>query len=273
MLRSCGRLVKWLDYLLAPRCALRAATVSLHSTHMPFANTAVSTGEDSNSNCEECSCYENETQVFLVWPLPSRKPKDYALPNSSWSKDMMEQFDKFMSMSKDGTWKRIPSHSHIENSIPEHMMQKIEEEKKNRDTRYFCRSISTEGLGFEYVMFFNPSQKRMVCIFQPGPYLEGPPGFAHGGSIATMLDVTIALCAIFAADAILTANLSINYKSPVRLGSVVLVDSKLNRIEGRKAFFCGQVQSVDGQTLHAEGTALVLQLDPSKPIQQYICSK
>ncbi|KAL8184726.1 UNVERIFIED_CONTAM: hypothetical protein K2H54_026390 [Gekko kuhli] len=146
------------------------------------------------------------------------------------------------------------------------MKQKLEEQQRKRDTRYFCRSIDNEGLGFEYVMFFNSLQKRMVGIFQLGPYLEGPPGFVHGGSIATILDATLSLCALFATNAVLTANLSINFKSPVRLGSVVLVDSQVDRMEGRKVFLSGPVQSVDGQTLHAEGTALILQLDFSKPV-------
>ncbi|KAL8184727.1 UNVERIFIED_CONTAM: hypothetical protein K2H54_026398 [Gekko kuhli] len=44
--------------------------------------------------------------------------KDYALPNSSWSGDMMDQFNKFTAMSEDGTWRRIPSHRRVEESAP-----------------------------------------------------------------------------------------------------------------------------------------------------------
>ncbi|XP_054829536.1 acyl-coenzyme A thioesterase THEM4-like, partial [Eublepharis macularius] len=191
--------------------------------------------------------------TYQVWPLPSEEPKDYALPNSSWSEDMMDQFDKFMAMSQDGTWRRIPSHRHIKCSVPESMRQKLEE--NNREIQYFCRNIDMEGLGFEYAMFFNQSQKRMVCIFQPGPLLEGHPGIVHGGSVATILDNTLAWCAIFdTCGMMVTANLSVNYRSPILPGSVVLVDGKVDRIEGRKTFLCAQVQSVDGQTLHAEGT-------------------
>uniref|UniRef100_A0A8D0E7E4 Uncharacterized protein n=1 Tax=Salvator merianae TaxID=96440 RepID=A0A8D0E7E4_SALMN len=35
---------------------------------------------------------------------------DCALPNDSWSPDMLEQFNKFMEMTRDGTWKRLPSY-------------------------------------------------------------------------------------------------------------------------------------------------------------------
>uniref|UniRef100_A0ACB8G8F8 Uncharacterized protein n=1 Tax=Sphaerodactylus townsendi TaxID=933632 RepID=A0ACB8G8F8_9SAUR len=231
-----------------------------------------------------------------VQPLPSRTPKDYALPNSSWSKDMMGQFNKFMEMCKDGRWKRIPSHRpyprilrksrsktlfvdahativestfrtvaprgywvqdqlcyQLLHSPTEYMKQKMDVRKKARDTRFFLRSMD-KGLGFEYVMFFNPSQKRMTCIVQLGPYLEGPPGFVHGGSIATMFDATCSMCALFADSAFLTATFTINYKCPVQVGAVLLVDVKVERTEGRKVYLSGQVHSADGQTLYADGT-------------------
>uniref|UniRef100_A0A8C4KVK6 Acyl-coenzyme A thioesterase THEM4 n=1 Tax=Dromaius novaehollandiae TaxID=8790 RepID=A0A8C4KVK6_DRONO len=193
------------------------------------------------------------------------RPKDYALPNASWSRDMLDLYDRFLAMTKEGLWKRIPSYNNVLDHIPESM--KLAHEKK-KDTRLFLRSIEAEGVGFEYVMFLNSSEKRVVCLFQPGSYLEGHPGFAHGGSIATIIDSTIGSCAIFVAGRVMTANLSINYMSPVPLGSVVLVDSKVDKVEGRKVFLSCKVQSVDGGTLHAEATALFIQLDATKSQKQ-----
>jgi hypothetical protein len=37
----------------------------------------------------------------------------------------------------------------------------------------FLRIIEMERLGFEYVIFHNDSEKKCVCLFQPGPFLEG----------------------------------------------------------------------------------------------------
>ncbi|XP_019412437.1 PREDICTED: acyl-coenzyme A thioesterase THEM4 [Crocodylus porosus] len=189
----------------------------------------------------------------------SGQPKDYALPNASWSQGMLNLYNEFVEKSKDGTWKRIPSYRHSLDHIPD--LMKLEGEKMSKDTRLFLRSLDEEGLGFEYVMFLNPSEKRMVTVYQPGPYLEGHPGFAHGGSTAAIIDSTIGGCAIFVAGRVMTANLSIDFKNPIPLGSVVLVDGKVNRMEGRKVFLSCQVWSADGQTLHAEATALFIQLD------------
>uniref|UniRef100_A0A452GXL2 Acyl-coenzyme A thioesterase THEM4 n=1 Tax=Gopherus agassizii TaxID=38772 RepID=A0A452GXL2_9SAUR len=189
-----------------------------------------------------------------------RQSKDYALPNSSWSQGMMDLYSRFLEMCKDGTWKRIPSYSNSVDHIPG--------KKERKDTRLFPRNMDTEGVGFEYAMFLNPSEKRMVCLFQPGPYLEGPSGFAHGGSTATIIDSTIGSCATFVAGRVMTANLSINYRNPIPLGSVVLVDSKVDQVEGRKVFLSCHVRSIDGQTLHAEATALFIRLDSTKSLQQ-----
>uniref|UniRef100_A0A8C4KRE9 Acyl-coenzyme A thioesterase THEM4 n=1 Tax=Dromaius novaehollandiae TaxID=8790 RepID=A0A8C4KRE9_DRONO len=192
------------------------------------------------------------------------RPKDYALPNASWSRDMLDLYDRFLAMTKEGLWKRIPSYNNVLDHIPGKALRGL----PSRDTRLFLRSIEAEGVGFEYVMFLNSSEKRVVCLFQPGSYLEGHPGFAHGGSIATIIDSTIGSCAIFVAGRVMTANLSINYMSPVPLGSVVLVDSKVDKVEGRKVFLSCKVQSVDGGTLHAEATALFIQLDATKSQKQ-----
>ncbi|XP_067425681.1 acyl-coenzyme A thioesterase THEM4-like [Emydura macquarii macquarii] len=207
----------------------------------------------------------------MTWLSQFTRSKDYALPNSSWSQGMMDLYSRFLEMCKDGKWKRIPSYNNTSDHIPESL--KVVSEKERKKTRLFLRNMDTEGVGFEYAMFLNPSEKRMVCLFQPGPYLEGPPGFAHGGSIAAMIDSTVGGCAIFIAGRVMTANLSINYKSPIPLGSVVLVDSKVDHIEGRKVFLSCQVKSIDGQTLHAEATALFIQLDSTKYLQQQVSSQ
>nr|XP_013807471.1 PREDICTED: acyl-coenzyme A thioesterase THEM4 [Apteryx mantelli mantelli] len=178
---------------------------------------------------------------------------------------MLDLYNRFLDMTKDGLWKRIPSYNNILDHIPESMKLTYE---KRKDTRLFLRSIDAEGAGFEYVMFLNTSEKRVVCLFQPGSYLEGHPGFAHGGSIATIIDSTIGSCAISVAGKVMTANLSIDYVNPVPLGSVVLVDSKADKVEGRKVFLSCKMQSVDGSTLHAEATALFIQLDATKAQKQ-----
>ncbi|XP_067328418.1 acyl-coenzyme A thioesterase THEM4-like isoform X2 [Anolis sagrei] len=198
-------------------------------------------------------------QKTLVRLCHSEKQKDYSLPNSSWSPEMMDQYNKLTEMTKDGTWQRLTSYRNTLGHAPEKLLQKYNL-KKDKSARLFLRNLDEEGKGFEYAMFVNKREKQLAGVFQFGPYLEGPPGCAHGGSIATVLDTILGVLAMSVACRVMTANLSINYKSPVPLGSVVIATSKLDRMEGRKVFLSGAMQSANRKTLHAEAAGLFIQL-------------
>ncbi|NXM00064.1 THEM4 thioesterase, partial [Tyrannus savana] len=122
------------------------------------------------------------------------------------------------------------------------------------DTRLFPRAIEGPGNGFEYVMFLSVPTRRLRCLCQPGPFLEGHPGLTHGGALATLIDSSLGTLALAVAGRVVTANLSIDYVLPVPLGTVVLVDAHLERQEGRKVFLECHLRSADGDTLHARAT-------------------
>ncbi|NWZ57265.1 THEM4 thioesterase, partial [Haliaeetus albicilla] len=121
------------------------------------------------------------------------------------------------------------------------------------DTRLFLRAIEGAGVGFEYAMFLNAAECSLLCLFQPGSYLEEHPGLTHGGAITAIIDGTLGTCALAVAGKVMTANLSIDYL-PVPLGAAVLLDGRAERLEGRKVFLSCHVQSAEGDTLHARAT-------------------
>ncbi|XP_040268216.1 acyl-coenzyme A thioesterase THEM4-like isoform X2 [Bufo bufo] len=181
--------------------------------------------------------------------------RDYSLPNATWSRHTQELYRKYEELSKIGAWRRIPSY----NSTVHHMADAPP--KENRVTRLFTRNLDQDGVGFEYSMFYNVAEKRMICVFQPGDYLEGPPGYTHGGCIATILDSNLGAAAMYICGKVMTANLNINYLNPVPLGSTVIVDSHVEKVEGRKVYTRGQVRSHDDQILHTEATGLFIKLN------------
>ncbi|NXS12307.1 THEM4 thioesterase, partial [Neodrepanis coruscans] len=122
------------------------------------------------------------------------------------------------------------------------------------DTRLFPRAISGPGNGFEYVMFLCVPKGHLRCLCQLGPFLEGHPGLTHGGALATLIDSSLGTLALAVAGRVVTANLSIDYVAPVPLGTVVLVDARLEWQEGRKVFLECHLRSVEGDTLHAKAT-------------------
>ncbi|NWX10810.1 THEM4 thioesterase, partial [Caloenas nicobarica] len=130
--------------------------------------------------------------------------------------------------------------------------------------RLFPHAIDGAGAGFEFAMFLNATERRILCLCQTGPYLEGPPGMTHGGAIATIIDSTLGTCALAMAGMAMTANLSIDYLAPIPLGTVLLLDGRTERLEGRKMFLSCHVRAADGDTLHARATGLFIRLDPTK---------
>ncbi|XP_039219097.1 acyl-coenzyme A thioesterase THEM4-like isoform X1 [Crotalus tigris] len=191
---------------------------------------------------------------------PHQSLKDFGLPNSSWSPEMMDQFQKFTKMSEDGSWQRIPSYNSSVDSMPAHR-KSVYSPRKQKEACLFVRNVATEGHGFEFAMFYNGAERRMVVLLQPGSYLEGMIGFVHGGAVAAILDHTFVGCGIYAFGIVVTASLSVNFKSPIPLGSVVLVETKVEKVEEKKIFLSGLVRSTDTQTLHTEATALLIHLD------------
>ncbi|XP_070641764.1 acyl-coenzyme A thioesterase THEM4 isoform X2 [Bos indicus] len=139
--------------------------------------------------------------------------KDWALPNPSWSKDLKLLFDQFMKKCEDGSWERLPSYKRTSTQESEDFKTyfldpKLVEEERLSQAQLFTRGFE-DGLGFEYVIFKNNDEKRTVCLFQGGPYLQGVPGLLHGGAMATMIDIALGSCT---GGAVMTANLNINFK-------------------------------------------------------------
>ncbi|XP_070252730.1 acyl-coenzyme A thioesterase THEM4 [Myotis yumanensis] len=214
-------------------------------------------------------------------PGPSRRllssekvsDKNHSLPKPCWSKDMRLLFDQFMKKCEDGSWIHLPSYEYIATQRSQDFptfihayfptaSELINKEKLSQG-RLFTRSFE-DGLGFEYVMFYNDAEKRIVCVFQGGPHLQGMPGFFHGGAIATMIDATVGMNAIVSGGIVMTANLNINFKRPIPLCSIVLINSQLDKIEGRKLLVSCNVQSVDEKILYTEATSLFVKLNPEK---------
>ncbi|XP_067094148.1 acyl-coenzyme A thioesterase THEM4 isoform X2 [Osmerus mordax] len=199
------------------------------------------------------------SMAVLPWPFSSQ-PRDFSLPNSSWGSEMRQQYEHYNSQceemteegeKKRGPWRRLPSYNRsLKFATGGVYLSKIIQSK----ARLFTRNIREQGAAFEYVMFVNKEEQKCVCVFQAGHLLEGPPGHVHGGAIATMIDTVIGTHSTYLSGPVMTANLNINYRSPIPLGSTVLLHCSLDKKEGRKTFVTCQVTSTDGSRLHTEAT-------------------
>ncbi|XP_026172962.1 acyl-coenzyme A thioesterase THEM4 isoform X2 [Mastacembelus armatus] len=210
--------------------------------------------------------------VRTILALPSAfssKPQDFSLPNSSWGPEMLRLYNHYKSQcevevegeeKQEGPWQRLPSYNRSLKFTPGGVYLSKTIQSK---ARLFTRNITDPGAAFEYVLFVNKEKQKCVGIFQTGHLLEGPPGHVHGGAIATMIDTVTGSHATVLSGPVMTANLNINYRSPIQLGHTVLIESSLDKMESRKTFISCKVTGTDGSKLYTEATALFLSISVS----------
>lgn len=92
-----------------------------------------------------------------------------------------------------------------------------------------------------------------------GPKTKGPPGHAHGGSVAALLDDAMGSAAWLAGKQVVAARITIEFKEMLPLRTEVIVEAYVARVEGRKVFTEGKVLDRSGK-LFATGSGLFVSL-------------
>jgi acyl-coenzyme A thioesterase PaaI-like protein len=119
------------------------------------------------------------------------------------------------------------------------------------------RFVSGEPEGNRFrVRYFRNSEQQLRARIWFGPETEGPPGHAHGGSIAAVLDEVLGLAAWAAGYPIVVGNLNVSFRNLLPLQQVVTVETDIVSAEGRKIMVHGRI--CHGGTVYAEGECLCI---------------
>jgi acyl-coenzyme A thioesterase PaaI-like protein len=94
-----------------------------------------------------------------------------------------------------------------------------------------------------------------------GGEYQGGPGFIHGGIIAVVLDEAMGKVCRFSDVRAVTAEMSIEYKKPIRVDEEFIVEAFQESRDGRVFFIVGEIRRVSGQLL-ARGTGRFVAVDP-----------
>ncbi|KAK4524468.1 hypothetical protein GAYE_SCF03G2369 [Galdieria yellowstonensis] len=108
---------------------------------------------------------------------------------------------------------------------------------------------------FTVKMFHKKEENKVTYVVRAGERVQGPPGYVHGGAIATLLDDCLGSAVFLSGSFAMTANLNINYRKPIPLNSVRTVEAFLEKQEGRKLYAKGCIYDKDG-SVHAEASGL-----------------
>jgi len=102
--------------------------------------------------------------------------------------------------------------------------------------------------------------KRFAARAWFGPLTEGPPGHAHGGSQAALLDEGMGAVAWSSGHSVLAAKIEINFRAPLPVGTILTMWCEIDRVEGKKVYARARLEDDQG-LIYSEGTGLFVIVD------------
>jgi len=150
--------------------------------------------------------------------------------------------------------------SHAPAGVSEEMAQTIDERANHC---FGCGTANPEGLHLEFAIdAADPNAITATCHFKLTRMHEGPPGYIHGGIIATLLDEAMSKLNRPLNLLAMTRSLSVDYLKPSPLETPLLLVGKHVKRDGRKVLHVADLMLEDGTVL-AHGEGLFLAIDPA----------
>jgi len=128
----------------------------------------------------------------------------------------------------------------------------------NSNHCFVCGVLNEYGL---HMHFYSNSPGEVVSDFQVPAHFQGYPGIVHGGVIAAMLD-EVAGRAFMVGDPprfLVTAKLSIRYRRPVPVATLLRLVGRAGRDDGHVAEATGSIYDPEGNLL-AEAEAVLVNI-------------
>lgn len=100
---------------------------------------------------------------------------------------------------------------------------------------------------------------RVRGWFKVTEHHQGAPGLAHGGVISAAVDEGMGYLLWLVGSPAVTANLQVDFRRPVPVGSRLELDGRVDRVRGRK-IWASMEGRVDGEVA-VEARALYLKVD------------
>jgi uncharacterized protein (TIGR00369 family) len=130
-----------------------------------------------------------------------------------------------------------------------------------RNNCFGCGPGNDSGLRLNFTE--SPGGQSYICEFQLGEAFGGPPGHAHGGIIATILDEAMSKANRLRQTVALTRRIEVDYLRPVPLGQPLVVEGSIVQVRGRAHYNRAQLRSASGELL-AQSRGKFLAIDAEK---------
>jgi uncharacterized protein (TIGR00369 family) len=154
----------------------------------------------------------------------------------------------------------MPKNKHLAGHGTKHM-------KMPKNRCFGCGKDNPKGMRLKF--YLNEERRRCVGRFRLPIRYQGPPGHAHGGVIATILDEAMGKVNKLRHVVALTKTMEIEYMRPVPLKEPITVEGFEVRVRGRKHTNAAEIRNGMGELL-ARSTGLFIVVDPLKMFAKHL---
>ena len=144
---------------------------------------------------------------------------------------------------------------------PAHGHEVAERPKRPKNYCFACGKDNPQGMRLKF--YLDEETRLATCRFKLSRRYHGPPGHAHGGIIATILDEAMGKVNRLHKVIALTRNMHVDYLKPVPLGKLLTVTGREQSVNGREHINLAEITNESGQVL-ARSTGTFLAIDPSR---------
>jgi len=155
--------------------------------------------------------------------------------------------------------KQKPADGHL---IPSHR-------KKPKNHCFACGKDNRHGMKLKF--YIDEESRRAVCEFKLSRRYTGPPGHAHGGIIATILDEAMGKVNKLHNVVALTRSMEVQYLRPVPLDKKLTVIGQEWQITGRQHINVAEISNDKGEVL-ARSKGTFIAVDPNRVFARFLRS-
>lgn len=143
-------------------------------------------------------------------------------------------------------------------AISQHVLTIEEQHRSNHLTR--STLAHADMLGPNAIVINDDENGRLLAFYQLGHKIAGHAGIVHGGLSATILDECMgrACFPLLPGRIAVTAKLELQFCSPIKLDSIILVRATTTKAEGRKAWVEATIETMEGELL-VQATAIFIE--------------
>jgi len=132
---------------------------------------------------------------------------------------------------------------------------------------YGCGPSNPDGMRLKFTL--DEANQQFVSTFRLAKRYVGPPGHAHGGVIATILDEAMGKVNKLHHVIALTSEMKVQYLKPVPLGKRLHATGWGQRVRGRVHFNVAEIRNEHGEVL-ARSRGKFIAVDAGRMFAKYL---